>query len=481
MIPLRHAAACIVALAILTPAAAEPVAELVSRLDTARLKGGVPAFAVVLVEQGQPAVVRHAGVADLDDRSPVSERTRFRIGSITKTFTAIAMLLADRTGSLDIEAPLTEATGSGLVPNPWSPQHPVTVARLLEHSAGLQDWVQDEWDLNDPLSLADALGYRPASRTVRWKPGMFDSYSNNGPGVAARILELETGDSYESFVHEHIFGPLGMKSATITPDAATLAALASGYDTDGTSVIPFWHVIFRPSAAISLEPADMAPFVRLFLDRGRIQDHVFLTADEIRRMETPATTLAARNGLTSGYGLGLRSWQHQGHLLFGHGGDADGYLAHFGYSSDSGRGYFVVINVFRHPPLREMRAALDDWVTAPLPEVQIAAGDIDPDAARALTGDYRQVTTRFPGNPPGRRIAVEWVDGALHTRTADAVRELVPVTDRLFRRPWQTRPTAVFADDSDGRLYLIGNFGNFVRQDEMATGQNPEDPALPGS
>ena len=68
MIPLRHAAACIVALAILTPAAAEPVAELVSRLDTARLKGGVPAFAVVLVEQGQPAVVRHAGVADLDDR-----------------------------------------------------------------------------------------------------------------------------------------------------------------------------------------------------------------------------------------------------------------------------------------------------------------------------------------------------------------------------------------------------------------------------
>ena len=118
MIPLRHAAACIVALAILTPAAAEPVAELVSRLDTARLKGGVPAFAVVLVEQGQPAVVRHAGVADLDDRSPVSERTRFRIGSITKTFTAIAMLLADRTGSLDIEAPLTEATGSGLVDIP---------------------------------------------------------------------------------------------------------------------------------------------------------------------------------------------------------------------------------------------------------------------------------------------------------------------------------------------------------------------------
>jgi CubicO group peptidase (beta-lactamase class C family) len=224
MNPLRHAVACIAVLAALTPAAAEPVAELVGRLDAARLKGGVPAFAVVLVERGRPAVVRYGGVADLADKPPVSDRTRFRIGSITKTFTAVAILLADRAGSLDIEAPLTEATGSGLIANPWAPDDPVTVARLLEHSAGLQDWVRDEWDLNDPLSLADALNYRPASRIVRWRPGLFDSYSNNGPGIAARVLELETGDSYETFVDEHIFTPLGMESATITPDAATFAA-----------------------------------------------------------------------------------------------------------------------------------------------------------------------------------------------------------------------------------------------------------------
>ncbi len=481
MNPLRHAVACIAVLAALTPAAAEPVAELVGRLDAARLKGGVPAFAVVLVERGRPAVVRYGGVADLADKPPVSDRTRFRIGSITKTFTAVAILLADRAGSLDIEAPLTEATGSGLIANPWAPDDPVTVARLLEHSAGLQDWVRDEWDLNDPLSLADALNYRPASRIVRWRPGLFDSYSNNGPGIAARVLELETGDSYETFVDEHIFTPLGMESATITPDAATFAALAAGYDTDGHSVIPYWHVIFRPSAAISAEPADMAPLIRMFLNRGTVNGGRLLTEDEVRRMETPDTTLAARNGLYSGYGLGLRSWQHQGHLLFGHGGDADGYLSHFGYSRDSGRGYFVVINIFRHPPLREMRAALDDWVTAPLPEVQIAAGEIDPDVARALTGHYRQFTTRFPGSSPASPIEVEWVDGVLRTRTDNTIRELVPVTGMLFRRPWETRPTAVFASGPDGRVYMIGNFGNFVRQDESEAGQTSHGPALRGS
>jgi hypothetical protein len=171
--------------------------------------------------------------------------------------------------------------------------------------------------------------------------------------------------------------------------------------------------------------------------------------------------------------------------LFGHGGDADGYLSHFGYSRDSGRGYFVVINIFRHPPLREMRAALDDWVTAPLPEVQIAAGEIDPDVARALTGHYRQFTTRFPGSPPASPIEVEWVDGVLRTvlrtRTDNTIRELVPVTGMLFRRPWETRPTAVFASGPDGRVYMIGNFGNFVRQDESEAGQTSHGPALPGS
>ncbi|UCC15449.1 MAG: beta-lactamase family protein [Gammaproteobacteria bacterium] len=479
MSPLRHAVAWTAALATLTPAAAEPVAELVGRLETARLRGGVPAFAVVLVEREKPAVVRYAGVADLDDRSPVSNRTRFRIGSITKTFTAMAIVLADRAGSLDIEAPLTEATGSGLIMNPWSAEEPVTVARLLEHSAGLQDWVQDEWDLNEPLSLAAALEYRSASRIVQWQPGMFDSYSNNGPGVAARVLELQSGSSYESFVSEHVFQRLGMKTATIIPDAETFQTLATGYDTDGVSVIPYWHVIFRPSAAISLEPADMAPFIRLFLDRGRVRGRQILTADEIRRMETPGTTLAARNGLYSGYGLGLRSWQHRGHLLFGHGGDADGYLSHFGYSRESGRGYFVVINVFRHQPMRDMRRALDDWVTAPLPEAQITGGHIDADTAHTLVGQYRQVTTRFPGSPPGKPIEIEWADGVLRSRIGNTVRELVPVKDRLFRRPWQSMPTAVFAGGPDGLLYLIGNFGNFVKIEESSTSRGAGGPGHP--
>jgi hypothetical protein len=145
-----------------------------------------------------------------------------------------------------------------------------------------------------------------------------------------------------------------------------------------------------------------------------------------------------------------------------------------------------------------MRAVLDDWVTAPLPEVQIAAGEIDPDVARALTGHYRQFTTRFPGSspaspievewvdgvlrtPPASPIEVEWVDGVLRTRTDNTIRELVPVTGMLFRRPWETRPTAVFASGPDGRVYMIGNFGNFARQDESEAGQTSHGPALRGS
>lgn len=446
---------------------------LMDRLDAIRLNDAVPAFAVVLVDRDEVLLTAARGYADLAERRPAGPDTRFRIGSITKTITGMALLLAEAAGELSLDRAITELINDPPYENPWAETHPISLAQLLEHTAGFQDWVQDEWDLNDPLPLSEALAYRPASRTARWPPGMHNSYSNSGAGIAARVFELLTDSDFESFVDERIFTPLGMETATFLAQGENLDKLATGYDSDGTTIIPYWHVILRPAAAVSLRPDDMAPLIRLLLNRGRHEGDGFMTPDLVDRMERPRTTLAARAGLDYGYGLGIYQWQHNGHSLFGHGGDGDGYLAHFGYSLDSGRGYFVVINAFRYPPLRRLRAELEAWVTAGLPPATPAvAGLGDP---TRYTGTYRQVTKRFGPMPPATTIEVIERQGRLYTRREDGREQpLVPAREHVFRRPGQSVPTTIIVPGADRRLYLQGPIGNFVR---IADPEPPDAPA----
>ena len=438
--------------------------QLVVRLDAIRERFRVPAFAIMVVEDNDQAWTRSMGIADRATKKPVDGETRFRIGSISKTFAGIALLLSEAQGDLSLNDEIADIVVEVPFANRWRDTHPVSVASLLEHSAGFQDWVSDEWDLNEPLPLAEALAYRPDSRISRWPPGLHSSYSNSGPGVAAWVLEQAGGEEYESFVTTRIFAPLGMRTAVFQPDDLTRRLLATGYDSDARTVIPYWHVIFRPSAAISLNPRDMAPFVRMLINRGIVGDHRLLTEKMVDRLEHPETTLAARAGLDYGYGLGIYQSQRDGHSLFGHGGDGDGYLAHFAYSLESRRGYFVVINAFTHEPLRRMRAVIEEYILRGLPDPAYPSYKLSRQELERFTGTYRRQTARF-----GSVDADQWIevtvgkDRLVTTWPGGKSSELIPVTSNQFRRPNQSIATTVFVAE-DGKFYLQGPIGNYARE-----------------
>jgi hypothetical protein len=184
----------------------------------------------------------------------------------------------------------------------------------------------------------------------------------------------------------------------------------------------------------------------------------------ISRMEAPATTLAARSGLSYGYGLGNYPWHREGHVFHGHGGDGDGYLAHFGYSPAAGLGYFVVITAFSHTHLRRLRILIEQAIAATLPTPQppaVASGDFS-----HLTGRYIEATQRFP-RPADRPAAILELfrrDGRLFTQIGKGPeRELVPVTPRHFRRPDETVATIAAVDDGRGNIILQGDLGNYRR------------------
>ena len=441
--------------------------QLLADLDTLRVEHAVPGFALTLVSGRDGLRTGAGGVADRDGGRGVTPDTLFRIGSITKTFNALAVLLLVEQGRLELDTPLRKIVPDAPLENPWADAHPVRVAQLLEHSSGLLDITREEFDHNTPFAtLEAAFAYRPQARVVQWPPGLHPVYSNANAGLVGLAIERVSGQDYAHFITERLLHPLGMRSASLSDDATTRRRLATGYNTDGKTQIPYWHMIFPPLGAINATPREMGALLELFLRRGRVGSERLLDAASIERMERPATTLGARAGLSYGYGPGLDQSLRQGFRWYGHSGDGDGYLSRFGYNRAADAGYFLTINAFNHDALHAMRARVQDFLTHALSAPGPPPSSIDPESLRPLTGTYVAVTRRFQSQAPARldadQLQVVLEDGALYTRSPNGRRRLIPVDAHLFRREGQPLATIAIAAQ-DGERYLQADFGNYRR------------------
>ncbi|MSQ60710.1 MAG: class A beta-lactamase-related serine hydrolase [Betaproteobacteria bacterium] len=436
--------------------------ELLTALEAARLSQGVAGASFAIVTPGAVLRMGGVGVMDWEKPTPATEDTLFRIGSVTKVFTASVLLQMQQEGNLKLAGKVRQHAPLASYINPWEAAHPLRIEHLLEHTAGLQDLTKEEFDSSDPkpLTLEEGLALRPDSRTVRWQPGMHSSYSNSGYGLAGYVIEQVLKQRYEDAVQIRLFDPLGMKSSGFFQDDASRARLATGYQPDGKTPLRYWHMIMRPFGGIHTSARDMVPFLQMMLKEGRHADKELLSPESIRRMETPLTTLAARSGLRFGYGLGVHHYLYRGFVFLGHGGDADGYLAHFGYNRSLGTAYFIAINRFHWSALRALRRVIEAWITEDaLPSVPPPEMKLTQDQLREYTGRYEAATSRFTQTSAAERsqqiVRVVYADGRLYTETANGSRDaLIAVTPRHFRREGEPEATAAFVYGEDGKLYF---------------------------
>ncbi|MEX0960446.1 MAG: serine hydrolase domain-containing protein [Burkholderiales bacterium] len=439
------------------------VPALLAEAEALREENAVPAVGLALADQQEVLWSGAFGIADLATGRKADADTLFRIGSITKTFTAAALLMLQEDGRLQLDDPVRRHVPDPPYANPWESTHPITVAQLLEHTSGFQDWTRAEFDLNDPapLSLDQGLAFQPESRTARWKPGLHSVYSNSNYGVAGLVLERAAGESYESFITRRLFEALDMRSASLLAEDTPFDRLATGYDRDGRTPIPYWHFIQRPAGTINASPHEMAALVQMLLNRGIYRERRVLAAESVERMETPRTSLAARSGLDYGYGLGNYTWYRNGFLFHGHGGDADGYLSHFAYCRELGVGYFVTINAYQPAVLRQLRAIIESRLTRgraaspPPPPARL-----DRERLLRYTGRYQSAAWRFAWQTPeereGQIMTIRLARGGyLVTETASGRRgALIQVSERHFRRGREHGATSAFVEDG-GQLYFV--------------------------
>jgi CubicO group peptidase (beta-lactamase class C family) len=440
-------------------------ASLAAEFDAIRKNTHIGAVSYALVEGDQVVAKGGMGQMSLGDNTSVNADSVFRVGSITKTFTALALMKLVEENKVKINQPIKKLLPSIPLRNSY-PNSPVTLAMMLEHTSGLTDLTGKEFNYPKALSLQQAFQVAPEARVVKWRPGYYKSYTNVGAGYVSAAIEKITKQDYDPWFNQTVLHGLAMRHSQLHWSKDLQQFLVQGYDSDLQTEIPYWHTLFRAFGGLNTTASDMSQFLRVMINEGQLDGKVFLSPSSIHRMETPLTTLAAQQGLTLGYGLGIRSELFRGHRIYQHGGDADGYLAHFGYNKNSKRGYFIVINAFKHHILREFKIPLNQWLienlTTPQPPL---VAKVSEQHLKTLVGSYQKKTYRFSPSQQAT-IEIKLDNNQLYKRDGDHAQwlALIPVSKWLFRYAGEPEATLAFVQTHNGDFHMQNGDDSFKKE-----------------
>jgi len=373
---------------------AESTDELRQQIEKILKDTHTPGVAVAIVHRNGPEWIAGIGLADVASNRSATADTLFRIGSTSKAFSSLSILMLADQGKLSLEDPVHKLVPDVWYQNRWEASDPIRVVNLLEHTTGWDDLHLREYakQAPDSMSLREGLDYDHSSRVSRWRPGTRMSYCNSGPPVAAAIVEKISGQRLEDFVQQNFFAPIGMKTATyFEPPAGALTTL---YHDDGKTPYSYWHILLRPAGSINASANDMAAYVQFYLNRGAANGKQIVPASDIDRMESPTSTWAAKDGMKAGYGLSNYWSVEDGFVYHGHDGGVEGGLTDMSYMPEYGVGYFFSINSGSGDAFEKIGKAIRAYITrsvekpaipavAPLPaNVGDYAGWYEPDSPR---------------------------------------------------------------------------------------------------
>src|SRR5882762_7749124 len=215
------------------PAPPKSLEELQKAIKTELDKNHLPGAGVALVSRGELLWCGGIGDADVASKKPITCDTEFRVGSISKTFVALALLKLQEEGKINLEARLHDVAPEIPMSNAWEAAHPVRIVNLLEHTAGFDDMEPAEvYNARDPYDypLLEVFKRFREPQTVRWQPDTRMSYSNPGYGIAGYLIEKITGEPYDKYIREAFLQPLGMANSDFRFTDANKSLLAAGYD-----------------------------------------------------------------------------------------------------------------------------------------------------------------------------------------------------------------------------------------------------------
>ena len=397
-----------------------------------------PGCALGVSQQGKVVMERAYGMANLETDTPIKPSSIFHVASVSKQFTAAAIMLLDRDGKLSVDDNIRKYL-------PEIPDYgtPITIRHLLTHTSGLRD----QWELlafkrgrfeEDRITEADVMDVVSRQTALNFKPGSEYAYSNTGFTLLGVIVKRVTGQSLRDFADQRIFKPLGMTS--------------THFHDDYTMIVPGRTSAYEPRSGsgarwrVGIPNFDTYGATSLYTTVGDLLkweanlDHpVVGDATMIARMQTP-TPLTT--GDTSDYGFGLAMSTYRGARIVEHGGADAGYRSYVGRFPEKGLAIAIACNAATANTTALARGVADAFIGASLSPVEVAATPqgvaIAADRAQRYVGAYLQPTTL-------QVVRLVMRDGKLAIDAPNGP-PLVPLADNRFAIGNQGAGDITFAD-----------------------------------
>ncbi len=370
-------------------------ADLDRRLADAQRTWRAPSVVAAVVREGEVAWAGAVGRADVDG-TPAAPDVSYRIGSITKTFTAVLVLQLRDAGRLDLDDRLEQHL-------PGTRHGAVTLRRMLAHLSGLQrEPVGDLWvDLQVPSREDLLAGFEQAEQVLPQRAT--HHYSNLAYAVLGEVVARCTGGTWEQALQERLLDPLGLTRTTLAPSSPRAVGYLSEPYADAVRPEPDLPTgAVGPAAQLWSTAQDLARWAAFLAD----PDPAVLAVDTLEEMRQPLVVFDP-HAFTLAWGAGLMLLRKGERVLHGHGGAMPGFLAGcYAYRDEHERAGAVVLTNTGGRADPEGLAA-DLLVAAldadPRPAPAWTPGPV-PDAVRPLLG---------PWWAEGSEVLVEWRDGAL--------------------------------------------------------------------
>lgn len=397
-------------------------ATLVARIDSiisAPIQAGKVAGASIAVVKGRDTIaVQGFGKANIELNVPTMAHATYEIGSVTKQFTAAAVLQLVEQGKVNLDEDITK-----YLPGYNSQGHKIPVRRLLDHTSGIKGYT--EMKEFGPLSVfklpRDTLVKLFSKQPFDFNPGDEEIYNNSAFFLAGLIVEKVSGMSYEDYIQKNLFDKAGMKDSHYCSESKIYPNQVTGYDGDSAGFVhkaPISHQWPYAAGSICSSPIDLVRW-----NEALHRDGVILGKAGYAEMITPGKL---NDGTTLGYAKGIAVYPRAGHKAYHHGGGIPGFLSENIYFPDDSLSVVVLFNSAREGP--------DTYAEAIAKLILSPAAD----PAKPIDGDAARFAGTYAGNGRGRPTTVDVTvkDGKVLAKLpmpGDSAQTLTYVGDNRFR------------------------------------------------
>jgi CubicO group peptidase (beta-lactamase class C family) len=351
-------------------------------------RNGVPGAVLTVVHDGQVVLLRGYGHADIQAGTPVDPHTTvFRTGSVAKVVTTTGVMQLAEAGTVDLDTDVTEYID---VDVPDTYDDAITLRHLATHTAGF-DYVNDGVLTTDPAVVPTVETVVRTELPPRIRaPGTVSTYDNHGWTLMGYVLEQQSGRTYDAYVRDEVFTPLGMSHSTayeVLP-ADLQANLATGYQYEDEEFVVADPVYVRlaPAGSFATTGADMGQFLRANLEGGCVDGACILDSASVGELH--ATQFRGHPDV-SGMAFGYEEYDRNGQRVLGKSGDTGVFSADMWLLPDHESGVFMAFNAPGGAYVRNevYTAFMDEFFPVDISSTGVVPGFDD--RAAGLVGEYR--------------------------------------------------------------------------------------------